>query len=214
MPRADSRSRSHDRGGRGGASLDFNHVQKLVDERQSCRRERDFTRADRLRDELRDMGIQVDDNMLTWRGPKGMDGKVSVGGGGGGGGGPGGVQRRDGDWDCPKCGTMNFANRQECFKCNAPKENGRGGGGGRRRRSPSAGSRSPEPYGGRGGGGAPSRGREEYYEGRGDRRGGEPRREERYDYDVGGRRGGGGGGGRRAEVYSDEEFDDYRRRCQ
>eukprot|EP00971_Amphidinium_carterae_P277312 5503735-Amphidinium_carterae.1 len=39
--------------------------------------------------------------------------------------------------DCPKCGTMNFANRQECFKCNAPKENGRGGGGGRRRRSPS-----------------------------------------------------------------------------
>eukprot|EP00930_Biecheleria_cincta_P042629 TRINITY_DN29325_c0_g1_i1.p1 TRINITY_DN29325_c0_g1~~TRINITY_DN29325_c0_g1_i1.p1 ORF type:complete len:517 (-),score=101.91 TRINITY_DN29325_c0_g1_i1:158-1675(-) len=27
--------------------------------------------------------------------------------------------RRDGDWDCRACGTVNFASREVCFKCNA-----------------------------------------------------------------------------------------------
>lgn len=26
-------------------------------------------------------------------------------------------QRKDGDWDCPDCGFMNFASRSSCFKC-------------------------------------------------------------------------------------------------
>jgi len=26
-------------------------------------------------------------------------------------------QRREGDWDCPDCGALNFASRETCFKC-------------------------------------------------------------------------------------------------
>merc|ERR1712061_483496 len=38
-----------------------------------------------------------------------------------------GKSRKPGDWDCPKCGTMNFASRGECFKCGAtkPRDGGR-----------------------------------------------------------------------------------------
>jgi len=36
------------------------------------------------------------------------------------------AQRRDGDWDCPSCGDMNFASRQQCRKCNTPKAQGGG----------------------------------------------------------------------------------------
>mmetsp|Transcript_6042 Transcript_6042/g.10996 ORF Transcript_6042/g.10996 Transcript_6042/m.10996 type:complete len:154 (+) Transcript_6042:132-593(+) len=36
---------------------------------------------------------------------------------GGGGGGPPNVERRPGDWDCPQCGAMVFASKDECFKC-------------------------------------------------------------------------------------------------
>lgn len=52
------------------------------------------------------------------------------------------MQRKRGDWDCPTCEFHNFANRQECFKCQAPRPHdvsvfagdddgglGRGGGG-------------------------------------------------------------------------------------
>merc|ERR1719330_1621962 len=74
------------------------------------------------------MGVNIDDTDLTWRGPGGMEGTVANGGGGGFGGG-GGMQRREGDWDCPACGKMNFANREECFSCGTPKP--RGGRGGR-----------------------------------------------------------------------------------
>eukprot|EP00933_Yihiella_yeosuensis_P030233 TRINITY_DN23899_c0_g1_i1.p1 TRINITY_DN23899_c0_g1~~TRINITY_DN23899_c0_g1_i1.p1 ORF type:complete len:185 (-),score=30.89 TRINITY_DN23899_c0_g1_i1:74-628(-) len=36
--------------------------------------------------------------------------------------GSGGGQFRDGDWNCSKCGAHNFARRNECFKCHAPKD--------------------------------------------------------------------------------------------
>jgi rubredoxin len=29
--------------------------------------------------------------------------------------------RKPGDWDCPECGTNNFARRSSCFSCNAPR---------------------------------------------------------------------------------------------
>lgn len=121
----DSRSRSRGRGGGGGADED--RIQKLVDERQQCRRDRDFSKADRLRDELRDMNVHVDDNCLTWKGPSGMTGRVTNSGFGGGGGGGGG-DRRDGDWDCPSCGVMVFASKDRCFKCGSSKNSGRGRG--------------------------------------------------------------------------------------
>mmetsp|Transcript_113876 Transcript_113876/g.322440 ORF Transcript_113876/g.322440 Transcript_113876/m.322440 type:complete len:174 (+) Transcript_113876:95-616(+) len=43
------------------------------------------------------------------------------------GGGPGGgaADYRDGDWYCDACGAHNFARRNECFKCNAPRDGGR-----------------------------------------------------------------------------------------
>mmetsp|Transcript_130948 Transcript_130948/g.339114 ORF Transcript_130948/g.339114 Transcript_130948/m.339114 type:complete len:186 (+) Transcript_130948:63-620(+) len=116
-----SRSRSRSRGGRGGGSDgDRTRIQKMVDERQQCRRDRDFDKADELRDQLRGMGVNIDDTGLTWRGPGGMEGAVANGG-------SGGIQRRDGDWDCSECGKMNFASREECFSCRAPKPRSSGG---------------------------------------------------------------------------------------
>jgi len=132
-----SRSRSRGYGGGGG---ERDRIQSMVDERQQCRRDRNFDKADELRDQLRGMGVNIDDTDLTWRGPGGFEGQVanggSFGGGGGGGGGSGaGIQRRDGDWDCPQCGKMVFASKDECFSCGAPKPRGGGGrgydGGGR-----------------------------------------------------------------------------------
>eukprot|EP00446_Apocalathium_sp_SHHI-4_P003585 CAMPEP_0177195968 /NCGR_PEP_ID=MMETSP0367-20130122/23796_1 /TAXON_ID=447022 ORGANISM="Scrippsiella hangoei-like, Strain SHHI-4" /NCGR_SAMPLE_ID=MMETSP0367 /ASSEMBLY_ACC=CAM_ASM_000362 /LENGTH=268 /DNA_ID=CAMNT_0018644031 /DNA_START=58 /DNA_END=861 /DNA_ORIENTATION=- len=95
-PRRCSRSRSRSRSGGGGA--DRSRIQQLVDDRQNARRSREFEKADSLRDELNSLGVNVDDTDLTWR-CKGMDGSVSNGG-------QPGIQRKDGDWDCPKCGKM------------------------------------------------------------------------------------------------------------
>uniref|UniRef100_A0A3B5MBG2 TAF15 RNA polymerase II, TATA box binding protein (TBP)-associated factor n=1 Tax=Xiphophorus couchianus TaxID=32473 RepID=A0A3B5MBG2_9TELE len=55
------------------------------------------------------------------------------GGGRGGGGGPN-FDIKGGDWPCPNssCGNMNFARRQECNKCGAPKPEDAGFGGGDR----------------------------------------------------------------------------------
>ncbi|CAK0841193.1 unnamed protein product [Prorocentrum cordatum] len=36
--------------------------------------------------------------------------------------------RRDGDWDCPRCGKMVFASKDECFACGEPKSSGGRGG--------------------------------------------------------------------------------------
>ncbi|XP_028429198.1 TATA-binding protein-associated factor 2N isoform X2 [Perca flavescens] len=89
------------------------------------------------------------------------------GAGGGGGGGPS-FDIKGGDWPCPNssCGNMNFARRQECNKCGAPKPGDGGGFGDRGGRG---------GYGGDRGGG---------FRGRGGFRGG----------DRGGDRGGYGGG--------------------
>ncbi|CAE8597724.1 unnamed protein product [Polarella glacialis] len=121
MGRSRSRSRSRSRGrsggGGGGGGADESRIQKLVDERSECRRNREFDRADKLRDELRDLDVNVDDTDGSWRGPGGTAGRVTGGGGGGG----GGIVRRDGDWDCAKCGKMNFASRDSCFTCHSSK---------------------------------------------------------------------------------------------
>eukprot|EP00932_Pfiesteria_piscicida_P017080 SRR837773.3979.p3 GENE.SRR837773.3979~~SRR837773.3979.p3 ORF type:complete len:165 (-),score=16.47 SRR837773.3979:123-569(-) len=113
-----SRSRSRSRGGGGG---DRQRIQDLVDDRQQARRDRDFGKADDLRNQLRDLGVNVDDTALTWRGPGGLEGNVYNGG-------QPGMQRKDGDWDCPRCGKMVFASKQECFSCGEmkPRDTGRG----------------------------------------------------------------------------------------
>eukprot|EP00446_Apocalathium_sp_SHHI-4_P061721 CAMPEP_0177432838 /NCGR_PEP_ID=MMETSP0368-20130122/76897_1 /TAXON_ID=447022 ORGANISM="Scrippsiella hangoei-like, Strain SHHI-4" /NCGR_SAMPLE_ID=MMETSP0368 /ASSEMBLY_ACC=CAM_ASM_000363 /LENGTH=258 /DNA_ID=CAMNT_0018903513 /DNA_START=59 /DNA_END=835 /DNA_ORIENTATION=+ len=119
MGRSRSRSRS-------GGGADRSRFQKLVDERQQCRRDRDFDRADELRDQLRGMGVNIDDTGLTWRGPDGLEGNVHNGG-------QPGIARKDGDWDCPGCGKMVFASKSECFSCGEqkPRDGGRGGRGGK-----------------------------------------------------------------------------------
>mmetsp|Transcript_10081 Transcript_10081/g.17387 ORF Transcript_10081/g.17387 Transcript_10081/m.17387 type:complete len:282 (-) Transcript_10081:173-1018(-) len=107
-------------------------IQRIVDERQDARHARDYKKSDRLLEELRELGVQVNDGNFTWSGPGGTSGKVK-----------GATLRRPGAWDCPECGSMCFAGKTRCFKCGASKDgksSGGGGGGGRRdkgRRSPS-----------------------------------------------------------------------------
>ena len=56
-----------------------------------------------------------------------------------------GDDRRDGEWDCSKCGVNNFSRRTECFKCHEPKSgSGGGGGGGGYRRDDRGGDRDGE----------------------------------------------------------------------
>lgn len=135
--RSESRSRSR---GRGGDGPDQEEIQKLVEERQEARKARDFEKSDALRDKLKDMDVHVDDTELTWRGPDGMRGSHGDKDGRGGGapnkGKGSGKDRKPGDWDCGECGRMNFARREECFSCGAPKreDRGRGGRGGDRDR--------------------------------------------------------------------------------
>ncbi|XP_036943452.1 TATA-binding protein-associated factor 2N isoform X8 [Acanthopagrus latus] len=102
----------------------------------------------------------------------GRGGRGGFRGRGGGGGGPN-FDIKGGDWPCPNssCGNMNFARRQECNKCGAPKPGDAGGFGGGGDRGSRGG------YGGDRGGGFRGRG--------GGFRGG----------DRGGYGGGGGGGG-------------------
>ena len=91
---------------------------------------------------------------------------------GGGGGGGQGRDVRPGDWECESCGGNNFARRDTCFKCEAPKGGSGGGGGGgygaRRDRSPPRRrSRSPPGggYGGGRGGGGRGGGGQDFREG-------------------------------------------------
>ncbi|XP_041659397.1 TATA-binding protein-associated factor 2N isoform X2 [Cheilinus undulatus] len=110
---------------------------------------------------------------FTQRGGRG--GRGGFRGRGGGGGGPN-FDIKGGDWPCPNssCGNMNFARRQECNKCGAPKPGDGGFGGDRGGRGGYCGDR---------GGG---------FRGRGGFRGGD-RGGDRGGY--GGERGGGYGGG-------------------
>ena len=39
------------------------------------------------------------------------------------------AEQKPGDWICDSCGVNNFARREECFRCGAPKRSGGGGGG-------------------------------------------------------------------------------------
>ena len=57
--RSDSRSRSRGRG-KGGRGDDQEHIQQMVDERQAARRARDFAKADRMREELKELGVRID----------------------------------------------------------------------------------------------------------------------------------------------------------
>ncbi len=42
-------------------NLDISRIEKLIQERKQCRQEKDFSRADAIRDELKDMGIKLQD---------------------------------------------------------------------------------------------------------------------------------------------------------
>lgn len=50
--KSDSRSRSR---GKGGNAADQEKIQEKVDERQAARRDRDFDKADRMREELKEL---------------------------------------------------------------------------------------------------------------------------------------------------------------
>src|SRR5690606_11455316 len=70
----------------------------------------------------------------------------------GGGRGSAGPPPREGDWICGSCQKNNFAVRQECFICHAPRPPGAGGfGGGNMRGGSNAGGHGPGRHGSIGG---------------------------------------------------------------
>ncbi|KAK3250563.1 hypothetical protein CYMTET_40061 [Cymbomonas tetramitiformis] len=72
-------------------SLPDDQIQQLLEQREQARRGRDFAEADRLRDELRSGGVNLDDRTRSWSTRDGRGGQIGGGyGGGGGGGGYGG----------------------------------------------------------------------------------------------------------------------------
>jgi hypothetical protein len=71
----------------GTSGVDENKVNSLIAQRLQCKMSRDFDTADRIRDDLRAMGVNVDDQSKTW----------SAGGGGGGGFGAACVARSNAD---------------------------------------------------------------------------------------------------------------------
>lgn len=71
--------------------------------------------------------------------------REEYGGGKGDSGGKGGKGvRKAGDWDCASCDFMNFASRDKCKGCGAPKGAGKGGRSDSRGRGAAKGGRSPE----------------------------------------------------------------------
>ena len=74
----------------GQTQVDETKVNSMLAERLQAKMTRDFVTADRIRDELRAMGVEVYDKEKTWKaggGGGGGFGGGSAGGGGGGGGG-------------------------------------------------------------------------------------------------------------------------------
>uniref|UniRef100_A0A182QDE4 RanBP2-type domain-containing protein n=1 Tax=Anopheles farauti TaxID=69004 RepID=A0A182QDE4_9DIPT len=84
--------------------------------------------------------------------PGAMGGGGRGGFGGGGGGGGSGGQDREGDWNCGECNNKNFAWRNECNRCKAPKGDGAGSGSDGGGRGGYGGNRNGGGAGGRGGG--------------------------------------------------------------
>eukprot|EP01045_Picozoa_sp_COSAG04_P012857 COSAG04_NODE_883_length_9658_cov_5.510409_3_plen_699_part_00 len=91
------------------------NVERVMRERADARSQRDFERADALREELRSMGYRVDDKENSWSNDRGQSGQLPRGGGGGWSGG----DRDDG------------ARRQGSSFGNDPASSGRDGGAGR-----------------------------------------------------------------------------------
>ena len=58
-------------GGGGGGGGGGQDIQLLVDQRDDCRRARDWGTADEIRATLRTMGVQIDDQGKSWTGPGG-----------------------------------------------------------------------------------------------------------------------------------------------
>lgn len=99
-------------------------IQKVVDEREEARRAKNFTKAKDMQSMLSSMGVQVNDNDLTWSAAGGLSGQVK-----------GGLSAymRPGDWKCPACGVLVFSSKKvcnKCWKCGTHRDGGR--------RSPSA----------------------------------------------------------------------------
>merc|ERR1711920_240278 len=94
-------------------------IQGMVDEREDERRAargKYYEKANKIQAELRSMGVEVNDNLLTWKGPNGLSGNVREG-----------RKRGPHDWICPKCELIVFCRNgkndacyYKCFKCGGP----------------------------------------------------------------------------------------------
>merc|ERR1712203_1013463 len=85
----------------------------MVDEMDSLLLAKDSNGGRELKEELRRMGVEVNHNLLTWKGPNGLSGTVK-----------GGRQIGPDDWLCPSCNIMVFCRKgksdscyYKCFKC-------------------------------------------------------------------------------------------------
>ena len=68
-------------GGSSGAPLTEREILSLIEARNNAKMSRDFDEADRLRGELRNAGISLDDKAKTWTSSDGRSGEVPSGGG-------------------------------------------------------------------------------------------------------------------------------------
>uniref|UniRef100_A0A7S3Z9B0 RanBP2-type domain-containing protein n=1 Tax=Lotharella globosa TaxID=91324 RepID=A0A7S3Z9B0_9EUKA len=95
-------------------------IYQLLRKRAKHRQWRQFDQADEIRARLESYGVIIDDESRTW---STLDGRTGVTDG-----------KKDrkkfwgdhdsqkkmpGDWECSQCGSLNFAKRDECYKCGA-----------------------------------------------------------------------------------------------
>merc|ERR1712151_1470907 len=91
----------------------IDRIQMMVDEQEDLARAKKLTEARELKEELRRMGVDINRNMLTWKGPNGLNGNVK-----------GGRQLFADDWICQTCEVVVFSSKGKshksycnCFKC-------------------------------------------------------------------------------------------------
>eukprot|EP00755_Sulcionema_specki_P003303 Sspe_Gene.120026::Locus_117640_Transcript_1_1_Confidence_1.000_Length_469::g.120026::m.120026 len=115
-------------------SVQWATIQKLCDERQRARIIKDYDSADRLREQLVQLGVVLHDETHEWKHPSGMSGSyLPPDEWGRGKDGPKGLASipksanhvpTEGDWTCGRCHNVNWGHRTRCNRCGQARPSG------------------------------------------------------------------------------------------